>query len=156
MIRIETSVGAVSAVAVVGLPGGVGGLEQDVGAARVVAHDEVDVARAWFAQRDAKPPAEGTVGVRDRLGAGSGWGERMVGAPGGRDARDRHGGGAGDLHRIGTLSGRPRSDAPAREVPPVSIQLGRFASASRMRSRSISASNSGASSPTMRALRMAS
>ena len=48
------------------------------------------------------------------------------------------------------------SEWPAREVPPVSIQLGRFASASRMRSRSISASNSGASSPTMRALRMAS
>ena len=84
MVRIEAAVGAVSAVTVVGLPGGVGGLEQDVGAARVVTHDEVDVARARFAQRDAKPPvAEGTVGVRHRLGAGSGWGERMVGAPGG-------------------------------------------------------------------------
>ena len=35
-------------------------------------------------QRDAKPSvAEGTVGVRDCLGAGSGRGERMVGAPGG-------------------------------------------------------------------------
>ena len=76
VIRIETSVGAVFAVAVVGLPGGVGGLEQDIGAARVVAHDEVDMARARFAQRDAKPPvAEGTVGVRDRLGAGNRWGE---------------------------------------------------------------------------------
>ena len=37
---------AVAAVGVVGLPGLVGGLEQDVGVARVVAHDEHDVAAA--------------------------------------------------------------------------------------------------------------
>ena len=73
VLGVEASVGAVPTVSVVGLPGGVGGLEQDVGAARVVANDEVDVARARLAQRDAEPPvAEGAVGVRDRLGADGG------------------------------------------------------------------------------------
>ena len=85
VLGIEAPVRAVPAVAVVRLPGGVGGLEQDVGAARVVANDEVDVARARLAKGDPKPPvAEGAVGVRDRLGADRGRGGRMVRAPGGR------------------------------------------------------------------------
>ena len=42
----RAGVQAVAAVVVVGLPGGVGGLEQQIGVARVVADDEDDVARA--------------------------------------------------------------------------------------------------------------
>ena len=51
------------------------------------------------------PVAEGTVGVRDRLGAGSGWGERMVGAPGGRLRL-----------RILANEARPESCVPAHAV----------------------------------------
>ena len=54
----RAGVQAVAAVGVVGLPGLVGGLEQDVGVARVVAHDERDQAARRRCRRG--PGARGT------------------------------------------------------------------------------------------------
>ncbi len=51
VLESEAAVGAVSTITVVSLPGGIGGLEQDVGVAVVVAHDEVDMTGAGLAQR---------------------------------------------------------------------------------------------------------
>ena len=104
-------------------------------------------------QREAvtgTPPPEPTGSAPDARQAFTRWGAwyRLV-------WRDDRG---GRRRRAGSAvwqSARPEA-VPARERAAVGVQRGRFALASRMRIPSISASNSGASSVTMAAARMAS
>jgi hypothetical protein len=117
---IEAAIGAGDAGAVVGLPRGVGGLEQQIGSAGIVSNDEVDVTRARLLERVGETAeTERAVGVRSgfgRVAAAAASATGIVGTPARRrvvlahEARDVDAG-----HRVARDGPRGR-DCPVAAV----------------------------------------